>query len=110
MSQNLGEFEQLLLFAVLRLGDDAYGSSVMAEIEERTGRSVTAGAVYTGFERLARKGFVSSEFGLPSRKRGGKRKKLYRLEPAGAQALRRSLDAITHMAQDMLPRLKLLGG
>ena len=110
MGHNLGEFEQLLLFAILRLGDGASGASVMEEIESRTGRPVSAGAIYTGFERLARKGFVSSEFGPPSKKRGGKRRRLYKLEPEGGEALRRSYRAIDRMAEGMAPKLDALGG
>ncbi len=110
MGYNLGEFEQLLLFAMLRLGDDASGASVIEEIESRTGRQVSAGAIYTSFERLTRKGFVSSEFGPPSKKRGGKRRKLYKLEPAGAEALRRSYKAIHQMAEGIAPKLEPSGG
>ncbi len=110
MGYNLGEFEQLLLFALLRLGDDASGASVMEEIESRTGRPVSAGAIYTGFERLARKGFASSEFGAPSKRRGGKRRRLYTLEPAGAEALKRSYKAIDRMAEGMAPKLDSLAG
>ncbi len=110
MGYHLGEFEQLLLFALLRLGDDADGASVMEEIESRAGRPVSAGAIYTGFERLAQKGLVSSGFGPPSKRRGGKRRKLYRLEPAGAEALSRSYSAIDQMAEGMASKLEALGG
>ena len=110
MGHNLGEFEQLLLFALLRLGDDASGTSVMEEIEARTDRQVSAGAIYTGFERLARKGLVSSRFGPPSPKRGGKRRKLYTLGPAGAEALERSYKAIDRMADGMTARWRVFGG
>ena len=110
MGYNLGEFEQLLLFAVLRLGDDATGAAVLEEIEGRTGRPVSAGAIYTGFRRLEKKGFVSSELGEPSGHRSGKRPKLYRLEPAGAEALKRSYRAIDRMAEGVLPRLESLTG
>ncbi len=110
MGNNLGEFEQLLLFALLRLGNGASGTSVMEEIEHRTGRPVSAGAIYTGFDRLTRKGFVSSTFGPPSRKRGGKRRRLYSLEAAGASALGRSYTAIGRMARGMAARLRVFGG
>ncbi len=110
MGYNLGEFEQLLLFALLRLGDDASGTAVMEEIETRAGRPVSAGAIYTGFERLTQKGLVSSAFGPPSKRRGGKRRKLYRLERAGAEALRRSYQAIDRMAEGMASKLEAFGG
>ena len=110
MGYNLGEFEQLLLFALLRLGDDASGASVMEEIENRADRPASAGAIYTGFERLTRKGLVSFCFGPPSKKRGGKRRRLYRLEPAGAEALKRSYRAIDQMAEGMASKLEAVGG
>lgn len=110
MGYNLGEFEQLLLFAILRLGDNASGADVMDEIESRTGRPVSAGAIYTGFERLARKGFVSAALGPPSNRRGGKARKLYSLRPAGVEALKRSFEAIDRMAEGMAARLEALGG
>jgi len=75
MGQHLGEFEQLLLFALLRLGDEASGTAVMEAVQQRAGRTVSAGAIYTGFERLTGKGLVTSTFGPPSPRRGGKRRR-----------------------------------
>ena len=105
MDTRLGEFEQLLLFALLRLGDEAYGVTLRQEIETRTNRVVSAGAVYTAMERLEARGFVTSFTGDPSPKRGGKRKKHYRLERAGAQALNRSFESLNQMARGVLPDL-----
>ena len=99
MTTRLGEFEQLLLFALVRLGDDAYGMTVRREIESRTGRSVSSGAIYTAMERLEARGYVSSTTGDPTPRRGGKRKKYYRIEQAGAEALSRSYDALNEMAR-----------
>jgi len=110
MAAHIGEFEQLLLFALLRLGDDASGADVMDVIEDRAVREVSAGAVYTGFERLARKGLVSSSFGPPSNVRGGKRRKLYTLEPAGAEALKSAYRAIGRMAEGLASKLEAFGG
>lgn len=98
MGYQLGEFEQLLLLALLRLGDSVSGAQVMNEIEERTGRPVSAGAIYTGFGRLARKGYVTAELGPPSPRRGGKSQKLYTLEATGKSALESSYRAIERMA------------
>jgi DNA-binding PadR family transcriptional regulator len=106
MSRNLGEFEQLILFAVLRLGDEAYGVTVRREIEANTGREVSAGAVYTTLDRLETRGLVSSAFGEPSPERGGKRKKFYRLEQQGAQLLERSWAAVESMAEGQISRLR----
>jgi DNA-binding PadR family transcriptional regulator len=106
MSRSLGEFEQLLLFAVLRLGDDAYGARIRREIEERTGRSLSAGAVYTGLDRLETRGLVRSHEGEATPVRGGRRKRYYRLEPRGAASLSETWDHVTGMADGVLPRLR----
>ena len=105
MARRLGEFEQLLLFAVLRLGEDAYGVRIRAEIEERTGKAPAIGAIYTGLDRLQSKGLVSSFVGEPTPVRGGRRKKYYRLEAAGAAALQRTWMSVTGMAEGILPQL-----
>ncbi len=86
----LGEFELVVMLTLFRLGDRAYGMTIRLEIEERTGRSVSIGAVYTTLRRLRRKGFVSSAMGEPSPSRGGRAKKYFALEPTGLDALQRS--------------------
>ncbi len=91
MARTLGDFETLILLALIRLKDQAYGATIHREIEERTGRSVAIGAVYTGLARLQRNGHVQAFVGEPTPERGGRRKKFYRLDPAGADALTRSL-------------------
>jgi len=103
MSQFLGEFEQLVLLAILRLGAGAYGVTVMGEIERRTGRRVAMGAVYTTLARLEAKGYVAFRLGDSLPERGGRRRKLYRLEPAGAAALDRSFEMLAGMMEG-LPR------
>lgn len=108
MAARIGEFEQLLLLALLRLGDDAYGVTLRREIEERTGRVVSAGAVYTAMERLEARGLVSSEIGEPTPRRGGKAKKYYRIETKGAQAVAASYEALREMARGLGPRLARL--
>jgi PadR family transcriptional regulator PadR len=105
MKRRLGEFEQLLLFAVLRLGDDAYGARIRQEIEERVGRAPSVGAIYTGLERLQARGLVSSYVGEATPERGGRRKKYYRLEAAGAVSLHRTWRNVTGMAEGVIPRL-----
>ncbi len=106
MADFLGEFEQLILFAVLHLGDDAYGVTVRDEIEARTGRAISAGAVYTALERLEGRGFVSSWFGDPTPARGGRRKRHFRVEPDGQRALRRAYDSLQRMAQGVVVKLE----
>ena len=107
MAEFLGEFEQLILFAVLHLGGDAYGVTVREEIERRTGRAVSSGAVYTALERLESRGFVASRFGEPTPERGGRRKRHYRVEAAGVRALSRAYDAVRRMARGVTPKLEL---
>jgi PadR family transcriptional regulator, regulatory protein PadR len=99
MADFLGEFEQLVLFALLRLGEGAYGVPIRDEIEARTGRPISAGAVYTALERLETRGFVVSWFGDPTPARGGRRKRHFRVEPAGQRALQRSYDGLQRMAR-----------
>jgi len=80
----------VVLLAVMRLGPDSYGVSIRREIEARTGRQVSLGAIYPTLERLEAKGFVSSRHGEPTRERGGRSKRHFKLETAGAAVLRRS--------------------
>lgn len=84
----LGEFEQVVLLAVARLGTDGYGVSVRREIERRTGRSVSVGAVYATLDRLEEKGLVRSWEGEAKPVRGGRARRHFALEASGARALR----------------------
>lgn len=106
MAESLGNFEKLLLLALARL-DDAYGVTVRQEIAGRTGREVAAGAVYTGLERLEARGMVTSELGEPTPVRGGRRKRHYRLLPAGEKALATSFEELRLMSAGLPRRLRL---
>ena len=108
MPSHLGEFEQLILFALLRLGESAYGVSVRQEIEERAGRPVSSGAVYTALGRLEARSFVTSRIGETAPQRGGRRRKYYRLEPAGAAALQRAVVNVRDMSRGLTGRLAML--
>lgn len=110
MGRALGELEQLILLAIVELESDAYGAAIGRTIEERTGRDVSPGAIYTALDRMHGRGLVSSEVGEPTPERGGRRKKYYRLEPAGAVELNRSIEAIKSMSVGLLPRLKAMTG
>jgi DNA-binding PadR family transcriptional regulator len=93
----LGEFEEIVLLAVARLAGDGYGVSIRREIEERSGRSVSIGAVYATLERLAVKGWVTSRQGEALPVRGGRARRHYRVLPAGVRALeetRRAFDRL----------------
>lgn len=102
----LGDFEQLVLLGVLRLGDEAYGAAIREEIHARSGRDVSINAVYTTLDRLERKGFLGSRIGEPTPQRGGRRRKFYALRPAGTAALRQAWHSLTSMADGLEHRLE----
>jgi PadR family transcriptional regulator PadR len=106
MSDNLGEFEQLVMFAVLRLDDDAYGASVRDELKARAARDVSPGAIFTTLERLEGRGLVTSKYGEPTPERGGRRTRFYRLTAEGRRALARSFDTVKRMARGLEPKLE----
>ena len=93
----LGEFEQLVLLALLRLGQDAYGMTVQQELVRRSGRRAGLGTVYTTLARLEEKGLIRARWGEPTAERGGRRKKHFEVLPHGKQALQRSLTALRRM-------------
>ena len=95
----MGEFEQLVLFAVLRLDNRAYGMEVREEIERRTKRTVSYGAVYTALGRLEGKGMVSHTMGEATPERGGRAKKYFQVTPEGRAALRASQAALLTMSE-----------
>jgi len=98
----LGEFEHLVLLAVLRLGADAYGMRVRSEIAVRTGRDVTIGAVYATLERLSDKGLVTSTLSDPTPERGGRAKRSFRLTGAGADAVNRATEDLANMQEGLV--------
>jgi DNA-binding PadR family transcriptional regulator len=105
MRQHLSDLEQILLYAIVRLDDDAYGGSIRKLVEERTGRLLSPGAIYVTLERLESRQFITSTLGEPTAARGGKRKRFYRLAPAGARALRETQAALDQMSRGLRARL-----
>lgn len=97
----IGEFEQLVLLAVLQTRDRAYAVPIREEIEERTSRSISRGAIYLTLIRLARKGYLESAMGEPTSERGGRAKRVYRVKSAGLAALRQSLAALDRMREGL---------
>jgi DNA-binding PadR family transcriptional regulator len=97
MGDGLGEFEQLVLLALVRLGDEAYGVTVHEQLEQRAGRDVALGAVYKTLARLEAKNLVAARLGEPTAERGGRRKRHYTVTAAGRRALARSLAALERM-------------
>ena len=97
----LGEFEQIVMLALLRIGPDAYGATICAEIEKRSGRGVSVSAVHTTLERLEHKGLVRSRVGDPTPQRGGKRKRHFEVAAIGMKALQASYRSIRKMADGL---------
>jgi DNA-binding PadR family transcriptional regulator len=105
---NVGDFEQLVLIALLRLGNGAFGAAIHREIVARTGRDVTPGAVYVTLDRLETKRMVCSYIGTPSRQRGGRRRKHYLLDTAGQRALLRAYRTFLAMVAGMQQEFDVL--
>lgn len=97
----LGEFEQMVLLAILRLEDAAYGMRIRQLIEERAQRVVTIGALYAALERLERKEYVRSRESAPEPIRGGRAKRIYTMTPAGTRALAHSQAMMRNMADGL---------
>ena len=102
----LGDFEQLVLFGVLRLEDGAYGAAIRQEIHARSHRDVSINAVYTTLDRLEAKGLLRSWIGEPTAQRGGRRRKFYAIRPAGITALRQAYQAFSAMTVGLEERLE----
>lgn len=102
----LGEFEHLVLLAVLRLKDDAYGATIRRDIETRVGRELSISATYVTLERLEGKGLVRSRIGEPTAERGGRRRRHYALTMVGRRALAASHRAYRTMAEGLEEELE----
>jgi DNA-binding PadR family transcriptional regulator len=94
----VGEFEHLVLLALVRLGNGAYGAAIRREIRERTGRDASVGTVYMALGRLEKKKMIASYVGLLSPHRGGRRRKHFLIDAEGQKALGRAWRALTAMA------------
>jgi PadR family transcriptional regulator PadR len=104
----LGSLEHIVLLAVMHLGDDAYGMTVRREIESRTGRNLSIGAVYATLERLDAKGFVNSYAGEPTAQRGGRAKRLFHVTAHGRRALTSAQEALRKMTVGLRPGWKAI--
>jgi DNA-binding PadR family transcriptional regulator len=103
--QTLGEFEQMVLLAIMQLDGDVYGVPIVDEIERRTGRAVARAAVYVTLRRLEQKGLISSWMSEPTPERGGKARRLVRIEAEGIRLLRESRRALDRMWSGLDPAL-----
>ena len=101
----LTDFELMVMLAVLRVRDEAYGVPIAREIEETAGRSVTHAAVYLALDRLCQHGLVTSRLGDPTPERGGRAKKLFSITPTGLRAIRRTQSAFIALWKG-IPELK----
>lgn len=101
----LGSLEIMVLLALIRLGEDAYGVTISREIEERGGREVALGSVYAALERLEEKGLASSVLGEPTPERGGRAKKFFRVTGKGLRELRETRQALKNLWQGV-PQLE----
>ena len=100
-----GEFELLVLLAILRLGNGAYGVTIREELERETSRKLTLGTVYKTLGRLEGKGYLETRIGPPTRERGGRRKKLYSLTEVGREVARDRIDDELHLHSVVLQRV-----
>ncbi len=87
-AKHIGELEQMVLLAIIRLGSDAYGMSVLRELQTRANRAVSRGALYLVLERMVQKGYLATRLGEPTPGRGGRAKRFFELTEAGKEALR----------------------
>jgi DNA-binding PadR family transcriptional regulator len=97
----LGEFEQIVMLAILRLQDDAYAIPIRAEIEAKTTRRVARGALYTALERLEAKRCLRSRMSAPLAERGGRSRRYFTVTPTGLAALRASRRALQELWQGL---------
>lgn len=102
----LGEFEQLVLLAIVHLGTDVYGVPIVDEIERRTGRSVSPAAVYVTLRRLEQKGLLSSTMSAPTHERGGKSRRCVTVTPTGLDSLRAAREVLDNMWKGLDPGLR----
>ena len=103
---NLGEFEQLVLLAIVHLGDGTYGVPIVDEIERRTGRTTSPAAVYVTLRRLEQKGLLASHMSDPTPERGGKARRCVRVTRAGLESLREARQAMDQMWKGLDPKLR----
>jgi len=101
----LGEFELMVMLALIRLSENAYGVPICREIEERSGRGVAIGSVYAALDRLEEKGLVSSSLGEPTVERGGRAKRYFRVTSKGLGTVRATRQALTSLWRG-LPELE----
>jgi DNA-binding PadR family transcriptional regulator len=106
----IGEFEELVLLAILKLGNDTYGVPIREALEEATGRMTSVGALYTTLERLEKKGMINSRMGEPTSERGGRAKRFFSVKASGVEAIREAHRARRSMSVGLEAVLERIGG
>jgi len=96
-----GEFEIMVMLAILRLGPDAYGVTIREELERETSRTLTLGTMYKSLSRLEAKGYLHTRISEPTAVRGGRRKKLYHVSTTGLRAVNRSLSDLWSLTRGL---------
>lgn len=109
-TDHLGEFEQLALLAVMRLGDDAYGARIQEELDGTAERDASISAIYITLTRLEKKGMVRSWMGPPSDERGGKARRYFAVEPEGIAALNEARQRLLSMWDGLEADLEAAAG
>ena len=104
----IGEFEQVVLLSLLRLGNGTFGAAIRRDIQERIGRELPVSVVYVTLQRMEKKGFVRSYVGEPTKERGGRRRRHYLIDTAGEHALGRAYRALRKMSEGLEERLASL--
>jgi DNA-binding PadR family transcriptional regulator len=102
----LGDFEKMVLLALLQRGGESYGAAILEEIETRTGQTPSSGSLYVALRRMEKRGLLSSSFGDPTPERGGRAKRFFRVQPEALRLLRRSQEIWESMAQGLGPVLE----
>ena len=102
----LGEFEQIVLLAVLQLGDESYGVTIRAEIERQTGQPIARGALYTTLDRLEKKGLLTSRVGGSIQQIGGRERRFFYVTPIGITNLRKSRSVLQRLWRGVESRLE----
>jgi DNA-binding PadR family transcriptional regulator len=98
---SLSQFELMLILAVVRLGEEAYGVTISHEVEAATGKDVALGSVYAALERLTERGLVTSRLGDPTPERGGRAKRYFKVTAAGLREVRDARRSLVRLWQDL---------
>jgi PadR family transcriptional regulator PadR len=106
----IGEFEELVILAILQLGNDTYGVPIREVLEEATGRMVSVGALYTTLDRLEKKGMIKSRTGKPTAERGGRAKRYFQVKASGISAIREASRARNAIAAGLDAAFDRIGG